>query len=154
MQELKSRDMIAGILLILTGLIWAGYAVAHYELGSLRRLGPGMFPTALGILLAGFGAAILVQALRIKAAIVMPRVSGRTLGQGAIILGSIISFALVLPRFGLLPAVAVLSLIATIAGPPRSMKSRILLALVLCTMAWAIFSLGLRMTTPLWHWPF
>lgn len=51
------RDYYAGALMVLVG---GGAAVigSQYQLGSLTRMGPGFFPTVLGVLLAGLGVAI------------------------------------------------------------------------------------------------
>ena len=51
------RDYYAGALMMLIG---GGAALlgSHYDVGSLTRMGPGFFPTALGILLAELGIVI------------------------------------------------------------------------------------------------
>jgi hypothetical protein len=49
------RDIVGGLLLVVLGLGFSWYAAEHYDLGSLRRMGPGMFPTVLGVALACLG---------------------------------------------------------------------------------------------------
>lgn len=51
------RDYYAGALMVLVG---GGAAVvgSQYQMGSLTQMGPGFFPTALGMLLAVLGIAI------------------------------------------------------------------------------------------------
>ena len=44
-------DLGWGAALALTGLAVAGYAWASYDMGSLRRMGPGLFPVTLGLML-------------------------------------------------------------------------------------------------------
>src|SRR5882762_196898 len=53
----QQRDYYAGALVMLLG---AGAALvgSRYDIGSLRRMGPGFFPTVLGILLAFIGVLI------------------------------------------------------------------------------------------------
>src|SRR5579863_7689202 len=40
----------------------AAFQGSHYEMGALSRMGPGYFPTALGVILALVGVAIAVSA--------------------------------------------------------------------------------------------
>jgi putative Ca2+/H+ antiporter (TMEM165/GDT1 family) len=57
MSFMHRRDYYAGALMVLVG----GGAAAvgsHYQMGSLTRMGPGFFPTALGVLLAALGVII------------------------------------------------------------------------------------------------
>src|SRR5690606_26264901 len=56
------RDIIGGALLIIGGIAFSWYAAHQYDLGSLRRMGPGMFPMALGLVLAVFGLMMMVPA--------------------------------------------------------------------------------------------
>ncbi|SRR5579862_8207990 len=57
MKLAQNRDYYAGALVMLLG---AGAAVvgSRYDIGTLRRMGPGFFPTVLGILLAFIGVLI------------------------------------------------------------------------------------------------
>ena len=55
MQKRDLKDILAGAVLIALGLPGAAYALATLPLGTLRRMGPGMFPAALGLILALFG---------------------------------------------------------------------------------------------------
>jgi hypothetical protein len=48
------RDYYAGALMVLVGG-GAAYVGSQYEMGSLTHMGPGYFPTALGIILAIIG---------------------------------------------------------------------------------------------------
>src|ERR1700680_2382950 len=57
MKFAQRRDYYAGALIMLLG---AGAAIvgSRYNIGSLTRMGPGFFPTVLGILLAVIGVLI------------------------------------------------------------------------------------------------
>ncbi|HWE73894.1 MAG TPA: tripartite tricarboxylate transporter TctB family protein [Stellaceae bacterium] len=48
------RDYYAGALMVLVGG-GAAYVGSHYQMGSLTQMGPGYFPTALGVVLAIIG---------------------------------------------------------------------------------------------------
>ena len=51
------RDYYAGALMVLLGG-GAAYIGSHYQMGSLTRMGPGYFPTVLGVILAIIGVII------------------------------------------------------------------------------------------------
>ena len=51
------RDYYAGALMVLVGG-GAAYVGSHYQMGSLTSMGPGYFPTVLGIILAVIGVII------------------------------------------------------------------------------------------------
>ncbi len=53
-----TRDLIAGALIAMTGGLIAAQAGLSYDLGTLRRMGPGMFPFGLGLLMVGLGVVI------------------------------------------------------------------------------------------------
>jgi hypothetical protein len=57
MKFAQRRDYYAGALMMLLGA-GAAFAGSRYPMGSLTRMGPGFFPTALGILLAFIGVLI------------------------------------------------------------------------------------------------
>ena len=59
------RDFWAGVMFLAIGGMFAGIAFT-YKLGTAARMGPGFFPFFLGLILAGFGIAILITALRPK----------------------------------------------------------------------------------------
>ncbi len=50
-QDRDYRDIVGGMLVAAFGAAAALYSFAHYRLGSVVSMGPGMFPTALGGLL-------------------------------------------------------------------------------------------------------
>ena len=53
----RYRDYYAGAPLILIGLSTI-YQSSRYEVGTLAEIGPGFFPMAMGVILAGCGLAI------------------------------------------------------------------------------------------------
>jgi len=62
--KIKSpKDFWSGLMFTASGLFFAIYAVAHYQMGTAVRMGPAYFPTMLGGLLAVLGVVILAQSL-------------------------------------------------------------------------------------------
>ncbi|WP_372841291.1 tripartite tricarboxylate transporter TctB family protein [Phaeovulum sp.] len=139
------HDLAGGALLAAVGLFVALYAVEQYEIGSLRRMGPGFFPAVLGGVLALLG---LIIALPAWARIGQwERIAWK---EAAAVLAAILVFAAGLERAGLVTMTLVSVLIATSAAPDRRIGWRLVLALCVATLSVAVFHFGLKMTVPLW----
>jgi hypothetical protein len=64
MKNLAARkDFLGGALMLVLGLATAMQATS-YDIGSLRRMGPGFFPLSLGIILGVVGELIIITAKR------------------------------------------------------------------------------------------
>lgn len=143
------RDIAAGALLFIAGLIYAGYAAGRYELGTLRHMGPGMFPAALGVLLATFGILILLPALFRQGEQLAIR-----LLPPLFILAGVAAFALLIRPFGLIPAVLAVTIIASLAEREFHPVKAAALGAVLALIACLIFRVGLGLPIPLFRWVF
>ena len=55
------KDFWAGLMFIATGLFFAFWAMAFYQMGTAVRMGPAYFPTVLGFLLTALGVIVLAQ---------------------------------------------------------------------------------------------
>lgn len=138
-------DIWGGLALALLGagaMIWAGL---HYDIGTLRRMGPGFFPVVLGGVLAVLGLIVALPALRRSAP--APQVS---VASAAAVLAAILIFALTLRWLGLAATTALAVLVATLPAPRSGWVWRLVLALCVTLLTVLVFSLGLRMTLPLW----
>jgi hypothetical protein len=143
------RDLTAGASVMLFGLIYAAYTAYSLPLGTLRRMGSGMFPLGLGLLLALMGLAIALPALARD--VPRPAIPIRSLG---LTLLAIAAFALLIRPFGLLPAVMATTIIASfgLPGPrPRAMAAS---AIGLSVLTWALFVVLLQLPIPVLAWPF
>ncbi|WP_068297738.1 tripartite tricarboxylate transporter TctB family protein [Pararhodobacter sp. CCB-MM2] len=143
------RDIVGGGVLLCFGLWVAWYAASHYDLGTLRRMGPGMFPMLLAIVLAGLGLLMAVPAFFREG----PKVQLR-LFVPAVILLSVLSFALLIGPFGLIPAIVAVTCLSALGEEKFRPLAIVLLCLVLSVIAWLIFSVGLGLTLPMFRWPF
>jgi hypothetical protein len=138
-------DVWGGLILIAIGIGAAVWAGLHYDLGTLRRMGPGFFPVTLGSALAVFGLVIALPALwRPGAAI---RFDTAPL---LYVLAAIVVFGLALPRLGLVLTTLACVLIATLPAPRPGWLWRGVLTLAVTALTVAVFHLGLRMSVPLW----
>src|SRR3954466_826669 len=55
------KDFWAGLMFIGTGLFFAIFAYANYQMGTAVRMGPAYFPFLLGGLLAFLGVLVLIE---------------------------------------------------------------------------------------------
>lgn len=132
-----SQDLLAGALLIAIGVSFAIYAQG-YGVGTLRRIEPGLFPTALGVIMAGLGLILFVPALFRPGQ--LPPVEWRT---GACILGSFIVFAIALRPLGLALTAFITVIIASLADRQTGWGQRLLLAAAISLVTVVIFRVGL-----------
>lgn len=141
-------DVIGGTLLIVVGLYFAIQA-GEYDLGTLRRMGPGFFPRALGIFLIALGLLIAALALWRDGELPKPR-----LRPFAAILGSILAFSLSVEWVGMVPATFLLVGISSLAEPAARPVATLSLAVALSVIAVVVFSHGLSIPLPALRWPF
>ena len=141
-------DILGGLILAAVGIGAAVWAGLQYDMGTLRRMGPGAFPVALGLGLAGLGLVIALPAL-VRS------------GAGARIelvpllwvITAILVFGLGLRWLGLVGVTLAAVLIATLPAQRAGWLWRVGLALGITALTVVVFHLGLRMTLPLWPRP-
>lgn len=143
------RDIAGGVLLIVFGgwVVW--YSTSHYELGTFRRMAPGMFPMMLGVILAVFGAAIAIPAF-FRAG---PKPEIR-IWTPLFVLAGVGAFAILVRPFGLIPAILGVTIISSLAELKVRPISLFLLCLSLCLIAWLTFRVGLGLPMPMYRWPY
>jgi len=141
----RSKDFWAGLLFMAFGL---GFVIAArgYEAGSAGQMGPGYFPTVLGALLALLGAATFVRAFWLDSGRV-PRIALREL---ALVLASVLLFALALEPLGLVIAVLALVVLGALAGRGFRWREVGLVYAVLIVFSVLVFHLGLGLPFRLW----
>jgi len=118
----------------------------QYHWGSMHKMGPALFPTLVGTLLACLGLIIAVRAFAIDGPPV-PRLYLRPIG---ISLVAIALFGLILAHFGLLAAVAALVIVAAVASRESKPLETLGLAIALMLFSAAVFVWLLGLPIPLW----
>jgi hypothetical protein len=131
---LALRDRIGGGVLVLIG-VYVVAASLEYRLGTLARMGPGMLPMALGVLLVLFGIliALFVEPEPDEA---LPAFQWRPL---VTILAAVLAFALLAEPAGLIPATAALVFVSGAADPKHTLKGLSCLFLALTVFVWLVF---------------
>lgn len=150
MRRFNIVDAAAGLVLVLCGLALYAHVIASYDIGTLRRMGPGMVPMGLSLMLAGLGAVLALTAL-LRPPQELPQVQVRPF---IFVLAAIGGFAFALRLLGLVPAVVLLVGLSTLADRDARAGTFLALSAVLAAMAFLVFRVGLGMNLPPFRWPF
>ncbi len=147
--KIKSeKDFWSGLMFLAIGV---GFAVGalNYSFGVSARPGPAYFPFGLGLLTALLGAIILFKALTIEVE------GGDKIGRWAfrpliMISATVAIFGWTLPHVGLVLALPILVLVASLAGNEFHWRDWIVSSVVLTLGSWGAFVYGLGLIIPLW----
>ena len=141
---LANRDFLAGLVFVLIGVL--AVAVARdYPMGTAMRMGSGYFPTVLGGILVLLGAWVMARGLR----------SGEPVkGEWgwkplAFIALAFVLFGLLMPRLGLVPALAAAILASALGGREFRTKEALVLAAVMSAFTAVVLLVVLKMPYPL-----
>jgi hypothetical protein len=143
-----NRDAVGGILLALIGAGIAIFSYANYPIGTISRMGAGMFPAMLGIGLTVVSIAMIIKSLS----------SGReeihiNVRAGSTILASLVLFAVIVPLFGILPALLALIILSSWAVPDRRIVPTLIFAVVVTIAIAFLFVYVMNLHLPLVRWP-
>ena len=141
-------DIAGGGALVAAGTFIAGYAMSTMNLGSLARMGPGMFPAALGVILVALGLLIALPAFFRSGEV--PEVDLRTM---LAVSGAMLAFALLVAPFGLVPAIAALVAVASLADGKLRLVGVLAVAAGLSLASVLIFRVGLGLQLQPFAWP-
>ena len=147
MRHRDTQDLVGGLALTALGLFAAYYAHEHYEIGNLRRMGPGFFPVSLGLTLAMLGILVALPAWFRQGPVIQP--AWKTLGLVTL---SLVVFSLTLKTLGLIVATSLSVLLSSIPDRGIQWKNRWLLCIGVSVVTYLIFIMGLGMLLPLWPW--
>jgi len=145
----SQKDFWSGVMFIVVGVAFAWGAIANYNFGSSARPGPGYFPFGLGALLAILGAFVMFKAITV------PTEDGDPIGTWAWkpllwICLSVAAFGFLLPKLGMVISLPVLVTVSAMAGDEFGWKDALINSIILTVGSWLIFSVGLKLTIPLW----
>ena len=152
----SQKDFFSGVMFLAVGIAFA-IGAKNYTFGTAARMGPGYFPMMLGIILAGLGVLIMVQAFlkRVEGGEKIGAWAWKPLGYiiGAnllfgILLGGLPKFGI--PAMGMIVAIYGLTIVASLAGERFNWKEVLVLATVLAVLSYAAFILLLKLQFPVW----
>lgn len=137
------KDFWSGILFIGFGL---GFLLLspRYGIGTPSKMGPGFFPMLLGGLLILIGIVTTVRSFRGP----VIRIDRMALGPLFLVAVSVVLFGLTVEWAGAAIAMILLGLIASLASPAFTLKSRIAVSVILTAFSIVVFIWGLGMPVP------
>ncbi|GGE36659.1 membrane protein [Agaricicola taiwanensis] len=141
------RDVAAGILYLVLGTAFAIGAL-NYPLGSVSRLGPGLFPLSLGVLLTICGLAVFAGAFRSSAD--EERLDRWHLRPFVFVLVGGALFGLLLPYAGLVITIMVLVIVASLADREMTPAVIAATAVALAAASYLIFIYAIGLVLPVW----
>jgi hypothetical protein len=150
-----NRDYYGGALMVIVGLA-AIYAAIDYHVGTLTEMGPGFFPMALGALLAITGVLIAFSARHGQTGKASPGHGHHhglpdLRGSASIILGTV-AFVLCGHYFGLIAATFAITFICALGDRENTLRAALVLPVIMCIVAWLVFSVLLQVQLPLFQW--
>lgn len=130
----------SGVIALMGLFFFSG--IFSLDMGSARNMGPGYLPVSLGGILLVLSIALLLAEGRASAGEDAPgeKFAARSF---IAILASVLMFALLVEPFGLLPAVATATLIASAADRSTTIRSATGTCVVVTALCWAVFIIGL-----------
>ncbi|KRE14579.1 hypothetical protein ASE66_14570 [Bosea sp. Root483D1] len=140
------KDIAAGLLLIAAALFFGLIGFAQLPLGTSFRMGPGYFPALLSGLLGVMGLVIAGRAIGASAAVFVGRVPWRGI---VLTSGATVGFALLVPRYGLVPALVVAVLLSAFASQRMTLMLALGLTAGLTAFCVLLFRYGLGVPIPL-----
>jgi len=143
----NAKDFWSGVMFIAFGLFFAVFA-RQYDLGTAARMGPGYFPTMLGLLLMAIGAFVAFRGLRTEAEDGHGDIDRFHFKPLILVLGAVVAFGLLLRPGGLIVALVALIFISSLGSGEFKLKEILPLAIGLCLLVLAVFIWGLGLTIP------
>ena len=150
----RKRDFYAGGLMMLLGLGIALKGVT-YRLGTPMHMGPGFFPTSLGVLLVLVGIAIAAPAFAASPGgeadeSILPE-NPQWWAWSCILLSPVL-FVIFGRYFGMAPGTFACVFIAALGDRGSTLKSTIILSAVVTVFGVALFSYFLQVPMPIFTW--
>lgn len=149
------EDLVTAIIFILIGVGAFAMALA-YPIGTMHRMGPGMFPLLISGLITLVGVGLALQAVlagrAAESQAVAPKLTPSFTAIRALffVMLALLTFALLIRPAGLFLATSILAFISTRAEPGRGVLGSIILSLTLSCASAAIFVYGIGLPIPLW----
>lgn len=150
-----NKDVCGGALAVLGGIAVAVYA-SSLTLGTLRQMGPGYFPFALGVLLTLTGIVIAIRGYLASPSrttclklVGQPRAEWRAW----LLIGlSLVAFIAIARHLGLAVATFAVVFISALADRENSWRSALLVAGIMVAVSIIVFWWALQIQLPIFAW--
>jgi Tripartite tricarboxylate transporter TctB family len=141
------QDFWAGLLFLVVGCLalWFGRG---YAFGTATKMGPGYLPTVLSWALVLIGAFLSLRALALEG----PSIEASLIRPQVFILLAIVVFGLLIERFGLAPAIVVVTVIAALASREMRWREALLVAVGLAALCVGLFIYLLGQPLTIFAW--
>ena len=139
------KDFWSGLFFIAVAVGFIGLS-RQYNMGNMHRMGPALFPTLVGTLLAGLGLVMALRSFAIDGPPV-PRFHARPILISMI---AIVLFGVALQNSGLVAAVTALVIVGAVASSESRVLETVGLTIALIVFSVAVFVWLLGLPIPLW----
>lgn len=146
-----NKDYYGGALMIFIGL-WAAIQGSTYQLGTLSRMGPGFFPTALGVILAVLGIAIALGARSAPKDAPEEKALAPEWRGWSCIIGSCVAFIVIAKWGGFVPATFAITFISAMGDRDNTLRDSAILAAAMVAVCLVVFWWLLQIQIPLLQW--
>ena len=146
---INAKDAVAGAFFMAVGAYALFGALTGLSVGTALHMGPGYFPTMLGLFLLVVGAAIAIRAVGAE-----PSPIGAIPWRGIVLISlAPVLCGLLMRGLGMVPAVALASLVASLASPNSRLLVALAVAVGLTVFSVAVFHYGIGLPIPMFgHW--
>jgi len=141
------KDFWSGLFFIAVAVGFIGLS-RQYNMGNMHRMGPALFPTLVGTLLAGLGLVMALRSFAIDGPPV-PRFHARPILISMI---AIVLFGVALQNSGLVAAVTALVIVGAVASSESRVLETVGLTIALIVFSVAVFVWLLGLPIPLWSY--
>jgi len=143
----NQQDFYSGVMFIAFGLT-AIVVARDYAMGSAMRMGPGYFPTYLGALLIVIGSVLSLRSFKTEGQRIKP-FAWRPMIMLTL---AFCLFGWGIDHIGFIPGLVCVVVISALGGRRFALREVIPLAVVLVTLAVAIFVYGIALPFKLFWW--
>jgi hypothetical protein len=150
-RKLADRDLYGGAIFVVLGIVVLFQGVS-YNIGSLAKVGPGLFPVALGVVLTALGVLIVLNGMISSKATDAEASPMQWRGIVAIVLG-VVGFIAFGYLFGLAPAAFICVFVSAWGDREATFISTLILATVVTLFALLFFSYFLSIQFPILQSP-
>lgn len=147
MKVRNQKDFWSAVMFVVFGVLFIVWST-EYQFGTTQRMGPGYFPTILGILLVFLGILVGLPTFKHDSQEThVEKIGWRGL---LVVLGAVILYALLLPRLGFVVSMATLVILSAMASREFTWKAALLSTVVLGLFSYLVFVKGLELQFPVW----